>query len=454
MPIVSDNFDTPSNPASVPNPIQITSPKFKGITVDSRYTPRQNLISYVQGSQWHVNYYSQVLDTDSGLTAHQLNRPGHAQSYRLIQQMLIRVGQGLQDSQDATTKIMTVSGNGVLIAGVIGNVGDVFLADIGDGQEGFFEVTSSEKLSILKDAVYNIEYVMVGYSTPTIVDDLAAKTIETVYFRKDYMIHGQKPFINTSEMEYLHYFGGEVDLLTSYYFSRYFDDEFQTLTLPGQLRATYDPFLVKALASYFTTDAAKELNRLRILNIGNQPSADIVTVWDAMLNPHKSYLRIMEPKMGLAYAVTFPAAALMNSIRYTGITYVVYPVENVAALDNTESLAIPTANDSIVVKPSTKIQATNDVRDELFKDTPSAEMNVIPSVTMGNHYMLSEHFYNNTPGMSILEVCVRKHISGEAVDPLALKALLMTVYYWSELEKFYFIPMVLILVKQYMITVN
>lgn len=454
MPIINDNYDAPVNPRSAVSPVQIANPKFRGITVDSRYTPRQNLISYVTGSQWYVNYYSQILDTDSGLTAHQLNRPGHAQSYRLIKKMLIRVGQGLQDSQDDSTKVMTVNGNGVLVTGVIGNIGDVFLADIGDGQEGFFEVTHSEKLSIYKDAVYNIEYVLVGYSTPTIVTDLQAKTVETVYFRKDYLTYGQKPFINTSEMEYLHYFDGEVDLLTGYYFSRYFDDEYQTLTLPGQLRATYDPFLVKAIASYFTTDVAKEMNRLRILNIGNQPSADIVTVWDALLNPHVSYLRIMEPKMGLAYAATFPAAVLMNSIRYTGITYLVYPVENKAALDNTEHLAIASSNDGITVSATNNLLAINEVRDEMFAGTPMALLNLIPSVNMGDNYILSEHFYKNTAGMTVLEACVRRHISGEPVDPMALKALLSTVYFWTELEKFYFIPMLLIMVKQYMIHVN
>ena len=454
MPLINDNFDAPSNPQSAPETIHIASPKFKGITVDSRYTPRQNLLTYITGSKWHVNYYSQVLDTDSGLASHQLSRPGHAQSYRLIQQLLIRVAQGLQDAQDGATKIMTVTGNGVLIAGVIGNVGDVFLADIGDGNEGMFEVTNSEKLGIYKDAVYNIEYALVGYTTPQLIADLTAKTVETVYFRKDYLLYGQKPFIDTSEMEYLHYFDSEVELLTSYYFSRYFDDEYQTLTVPGQTRSTYDPFLAKAIAAYFTTDAAKELNRLRILNIGNQPSADVVTIWDAMLKPHKSNFRIMEPKMNLAYAVTFPAAALMNSIRFTGITFVVYPTQNVAGLDNTENLAIPASDEALVVNPSLKIQATHDVRDELFTGTPYAEMEIIPSVSMGDYYLLSENFYNNTSGETMLEVCARRHIAGEALNPLMLKALLATVYFWSELEKFYFIPMVLILIKQYMIYVN
>lgn len=455
MPVISDNFDGSLEPAKAIEPIQIANPAFRGTTVDTRYIPRQTLLTYVTGSKWLVNYYSQVVDQDSGLSAHQLSRPGHTQSYKLIKQFLLRVTQGLQASQDPVTKVMSITGTAnTVVSGFIPNVGDCFLADVGDGYEGLFEISMTEKLSIYKDAVYSIEYVMVSHSSPELVADLASKTVDTVYYRGDYLLYGQKPMINTSEMGYLDFFSRQIKSLTTYYFARYFDDQFQTITMPEQTQSVYDPYLINALTQFFSTDDAKELSRIRVLNIGNIPRGDVYTVWNAVVEPNRANFRLMEKSIGPTSSGFFPATIQMNAIRFTGIKYVMFPLGAGAALDNTQHSDAISSTLTFASKSISNIEAINELRDEVFKDTPFALIDVVPPVFQDNAYLFSNAFYSGTDGVTLFEVCVRKHIREEPLDPAVLKLLVDSVYFWGELERFYFIPILIIMLKSYMVNVN
>ena len=75
---------------------------------------------------------------------------------------------------------MAVNGTADVYPFIIPNVGDMFAADVGDGKEGVFTITSTEKKSLLKEAVYTIEYTLLYYSNSDLQrrNDLITKSIQ------------------------------------------------------------------------------------------------------------------------------------------------------------------------------------------------------------------------------------------------------------------------------------
>ena len=198
MPIMNSKPSAPQ--PTKPSPNEAIPAPYKGVTVDSRYTPLSSLITHVEGSSWVVKYFSQVLDIDSEVSPQQLTKEAVYQQYTAINQLEMRVNNELSYSQDDASKAATVTGSATLYPCVIPNTGDMFLADIGDGREGIFTVTRTERKSLLKETCYQIEYVLVAYSTDTErMRDLEQKTIKTLQFVKEFLLFGQNPVVVDSE---------------------------------------------------------------------------------------------------------------------------------------------------------------------------------------------------------------------------------------------------------------
>src|ERR1035437_5683225 len=92
------------------NAVLVNSADFKSTFVDLKWEPRVNLLTHIEGSSWIVNYYSQVITTDSNLSGQQYTKNPVYQSYKLIKDMEMKVTSPLATSQDAETKAMTVTG--------------------------------------------------------------------------------------------------------------------------------------------------------------------------------------------------------------------------------------------------------------------------------------------------------------------------------------------------------
>ena len=75
---------------------------------------------------------------------------------------------------------------------------------------------------------------------------------------------------------------------------------------------------------------------------------------------------------------------------------------------------------------------------------------LIKPVSVDDYYIFSEDFYKRTENLSVLEAQVLQYIDGKEVNPKALKVLLENYIYWPRLERFYYIPVLLILIMSVM----
>lgn len=443
MPIV--NPTSTAAPVQAPNTPRIAAPAYKGVTVDTRYVPSASILKHIEGSSWTVHYYSQILDGDSALAGQNVTLDPLYQQYRLIKGLELKVNSPLTQSQDTEGGSMVVSGAATVYPFLIPNVGDMFLADTGDGREGVFQVTLSERKTIYKDACFGIEYRLVAYSTPERLNDLAAKTIDTLRYVRDFLNHGQNPLLYEEEFLLATELSDAYHSIAGVYFRQFMSREFMTILVPGQQVSVYDHFLTQAVTSFFTTWDAPELRQIRKLNISGDEVMRAPTIWDALRARDKSLVMYSAKKAGLVSTRTFDRDPMLEGIYHSGIQYTVYPKDAEVSID-------------YALLPRTKVLADLVLEDPASPyinepvppagDLPYGAAPLYKMVGVDDYYVFSQAFYENAAeGQSKLERAVWDYLDGKAIDSKLLLALCKSYFTWPALERFYFVPVILMLIK-------
>jgi hypothetical protein len=434
---------TAQNPVEVPV-VHVSDPKYNGITVDTRWTPESALLTHLAGAAWTVQYFSQVINTDSGLGGHRPTSAPVHQQYRKIEQLIIRVADALTLSQNPETKVMTYSGRG-LVHSFIPNEGDMFTATIGDGSMAIFRVLSSEKKAIFKQAAYEIAY-EVSTDDVHYVEDLESKVVETLVWREELVPYGESPVILKSRDELLAQAANINKIILRQYFDRFFSTEYSTLIVPGQNLALYDPYLATFMTQMLSSDDCIEMIRMKLLNVKDDPVYLQNNLWKALAYQDELHLESGFQRMGITETFKFEPNPFFSGIRFTGIPWVVYPKD-------------PTPGIQGVVSEQVKSQSTfalaASVGGELtmFEDSNTGALptNVdapnLYRVTFDDYYVLSQNFYDKTVAQSTLEVMVRQHLKREAIDLVALMNTAKAVNKWGLVEQFYYTPIVLALIR-------
>jgi hypothetical protein len=449
MPLV-DPSPTPVVPPTS-TPVIVAKMPYRGITVDTKLTDSSNLLTHVEGSSWTVNYYSQVIDSDSALSGQQVTRNPIYQQYRLIEKLELKVVTPLTTSQENVNKTLTITGSANIYPFIIPNEGDMFLADIGDGNEGIFRITSSERKSVYKNAVHTVEYQLIDYSTDERRGDLNMKVIDTFIYVRDFLKYGQNPllrnddYIITSRLkEYYH------DLVDRY-FKTFISNEFKTIILPGQTYPIYDHYLVKAIMAFFTTYDSTNIRNIRILNVDDDEVMKATSIWDVLKAKSRIMLKYAFQKAGTVTAKSFIKDPMMEGIYHSGIQYVIYPTDSINSVDYDACHLIKLPVCNILIDPPSQITNLNDlIANNEYNGLTLPESPLIKKVMVDDYYVLSKDFYNQSEtGQSVLEQCVNDYLDGKALDGSVLITLCETAHAWGGLERIYYTVILLILIKSF-----
>jgi hypothetical protein len=479
-------------PASEVATLQVSEPRYKTTTIDLAWMPKSNLLTHIEGSSWSIDYYAQVITTDSDLSGQQLSASGVYQSYNLIRDCEVKVTTPLSASQDDATKAMRVEGTAMLYPFIIPNEGDMFIASTLDGRSSVFRVTATNKKSVSKQACYEIVYSIDTEATDKI-NDLKKKVVQTYYYIKSFISYGQNPLVVKSD--YLAY--GQLEekfyTLLRYYFKRFFSREFMTLTIPGQSEATYDGFLVDFLTKMFSTDQAPELIQLKKLNVEDDPLLKSDSLWTVLLSRNEFHLNTCFKRVGLVDCVLFFNEPLMYGLKYSGFKRIVYPTDAVLGADGSDFDSDNDEDDfgkeiSLVgfekttptpsvhyPAPAGQPTGSTGVEDEELDPTPAenpyawsvqlqdprwsfykswntkeatlVNMGNIKPVAADDYYVLSRSFYERSENMSTLELLIWDYLDNKKVDVEQLVNTVKVVTSWGVLEQYYYIPLLLLLIK-------
>lgn len=437
--------------------MQVAEPRYQQQTslVDARYTPAADILVYVEGSSWTTNYYSQVLGADNELAPQQEDSAPAYQQYCLVKDMELKVTQALVATQDPVTSAITTNGAATTSPRFIPNKGDMFLADIGDGRVGIFTLTLTEKKSYHKDALYHIEYQLVDYADSEAgiakVADLTSKVVKEGIYRKDFLSFGQNPVVLSKDFEYLISFNDAYDTLLTHWMRDFFSREYQTILIPDQNAPSYDPFLTKALLDFVSSDEHPYVSRIKMPRITAEQAMLQTTIWDALARMDKTLMPIAMFESKLVDTVYWRTSPYMSGVFFTGLKYVMYPLDNRTDADSDDTTVPPSdAQPLMAGKPRyTDILRSNPVvtDDTSYIGTEDSLPDIVP-VTIDNYYVFSEKFYRGqAPLNSNLEKLVKDAVEQKGLDKETLLRMVNNAHKWGNLERFYYIPALLAILK-------
>jgi len=150
----------------------------------------------------------------------------------------------------------------------------------------------------------------------------------------------------------------------------------------------------------------------------------------------------------LISAHTFTRNPMLEGIRYTGIQYVVYPCDDCVSVNyEIRPRAILPSGMQLCDVPSRPGVLSELLGHKVMTGLPYEGSPLIKPVLCDNFYIFSKEFYLNLPGQSKLECAVRDYLAGRAIDRRLLVVLTETYQAFDGLSRFYYLPIILMLIR-------
>ncbi|QVD49192.1 hypothetical protein LUCX_122 [Xanthomonas phage vB_XciM_LucasX] len=412
----------------------------------------------MEGSSWEVLYYSQVLGAGSEPGPWQLERNPTDQQYVRIANMEIKVTAALSPNEDTEGRSFDVVGTATVYPHIKPNIGDMFIADIGDGRRGLFAITDVNRKTYLRESYAEITYNLVNYadSRPEIEQDLERKTIKRTVFYREFLQFGQNPQLLEGEFNVLLDMQRLYADLLNFYLRDFYSGQYQTLLIPGQAGPAYDSHLTKAMVDWISTDESPMIKKVRMPVVTANANSQAYTLWDALSRMNYSYLQAAIQRARLLPTNAFKGMPEISSIYYTGIAYVVCPEDPRTDVDAPhECNPVTYSGGSLLAmtrlrwKDLLRYTPTGVLKGFTPEDPNASQLPDIVPVTMDDYYVLSEKFYrpSDAPMASKLEVLTKQGLMQEPIDKVTLLALARSAMNWPNLERFYYMPILFALMK-------
>ena len=421
----------------------IQPPTYKSVVIDERTLPKEQLLAYISGSNWTIEYYQQVLGEDNELKEFDIAQGATVQQYNLIHKLELKVEGELSNSSDSEKALTTITGNGSLYPSIIPNVGDVFVAECGRGRVGMFSVTNVERKTFNRDSVYSLEYTCIAFldEEPAKFHNLSTKVIREFTFNKDRLVSGGVPIITKEEDSKFVKLTDYYHQLVRYYTKNFYEDDIKTIAIPGQSAYAYDYYVASFISKLIGVDEFNAHSKVILYNIEKDRHLRQDQLYSVLIERDYDALFRCNKFMALTTTSTFSLDSTIQSLRYSKIDLIVYPK----------------LSDTTLTKDISRLNARyefNDIRsgnsdtkallksDDLVTDTCT-----IKSINIDDYYVFSENFYTDTPNQSILETLTLDYLKCNAIEIDKLTLLCDEYRSWGRLEQFYYIPILILLIK-------
>lgn len=443
MPLYEDTPLAPTNPK--PDVVRAWTPGLQTAVIDTRYQPQSEQIAWMEGSIWVVDYYSQILDKNDELGGQDPDMPAPLQQYRRIWSMELKVTQDLtQVQQDPSSTEMVIQGQSNVYPFLVPQQGDMFRAGTADGREGLFKVIRVERRQIFAETAHVIEYQLIAQNDGVRIYNLDQKVQVTYYFVKDFLLNHQNPLLIEED-----YFAGKKlegfwhDIIYLY-FNQFYSREFATLVVPQQFEPCYDHALTYFVKTIMDSIEDVHIQAIRQLNIGDDGAITSVGLYTMLERRDPKLMKFCYTKTGLTGRLNFAQSGLLAGMRYIGIAHIVYPENPKLNIDFQMGKEIP--------KPIGPVNIVSTMP-PWVPPAPPPEGQIVPMplikpVDMSQAYVLSTAFYtrDNTQ-YSLLEKLLLDYLDFRLISSADILKLCEDCFGWEPVEKFYYFPLLLLLIK-------
>lgn len=462
MPLVPDPVDPPELP---PPPgqinLQIAPEDYKHNLVDNKIIPYTALLTHIGGSSLTVDYYSQVVGADQELSPYEPWSLPIYQQYVVMRGYELKVQGDISQTQDPETLEFVVTGTAILYPFVKPNQGDVFVADIGEGRAGLYVITSSVAKSFFKQTCYEINFTLVQYMTELLETQINERVVKETFYRKEFLTYGQNPVLVEEDVVRKDKCEGYIKTLFNSWAMSFYSSEYSTFVMPGQFSSTYDPFLVDAIFRIFERNEHPILYKAKQISCGGLHRMKAFNLWWMLTSLDGSVQNLIAQKAYIIDRNNFINDPLYNTIRFSGIDKLVYPnmvmsdvdkdYGNYCEIDGDDFKPLndyaPELASDFIYNVLTGIDMDEDIDIDDYGQVEPTEVPWIHPVLFDDFYVFSGFFYTKTAGQSKLEVEANRAIANQALDYSVIFELCERSKTWGRLERFYYVPVLIILLK-------
>lgn len=421
-----DETNKPSNPPSIPDTPKTPADEkaYVTSTVDSRKIPLANLIANIEGQNWTVDYFSQVLGRDDAPKSIDIDLSPSLQQYHRIKELKVKVQQPLDYEFIKERQGNRLTGTAIITPGtVVPTRSDCFIADKGNGAAGLFVITDVTPLTHLMDRCYEVTYSSTG-SFDEKFASLVEKTVKTSHYVEDFLIHGQNPVISSETLV------TKTELNNmGFYIVNAFADQFvsnneqRSVMVPEQTDATHDIFLAEFIGRLVDTSQYASLRGANWHSIPTSNGNNQRTLWDLLID-----LKPLDTSMLGNLTAThlkpvntweFRNAPWFRGIYYSRIKKMMWFIDDDRQLN-------------LLERDSEFTSSTDDIK----------------PVDVDDYYVLSESFYkSNKEQCSLLERMLLSMLERSSVSSKDLLRLCQESFNWPDLERFYYTPILIALLQ-------
>jgi hypothetical protein len=422
---------------------------YQSPVVDTRKGPYNTLAAFPSGQRWVVDFYNQVQMRDNAAASFQEDLLAALQQLHLIRGWELVVTQPLSFSQNSEdNRGWEGTGSSMVYSPMTPNLGDIFIGDIGDGASALFQVTEVKRNTIYTESGTEISYRATRNITASTMASLKNKTVATFIFDRENMRNGIQCLIREEEVDVLHRLGRAYDRLAHLFLRDFYSTEFKTLVVPDQQQPTYDPYMVRFIRATLDSRSYPKVLQITELGVAYDVFANQYSLFDAIMRMDISLLYSVSKHAGLSSINSFRARPMMNSIYFSGIHQVVTMTDVPFSVDSAGQMAhglVAFEKGGVRSGEIDKLLPQLDMTDN--SQVKVQEIPLIHPAFSDDCYILSNNFYSDGQHKSVLERLLYDRLDTESSNLQDLLRVAEAAPRWNNLERFYYTPLVLALIK-------
>lgn len=445
MPFVDDeNEVVPEAPS-----LTIAKEEFKGPVVDTRKQQYSTLSTFYQGEKWAVDLLLETTGRDSTVGSFSADTLSTYGNYRLVKGFELVV-----DSTITNTQVVGEAngfdsvGGGVVYPCVVPNNGTLFIADMGNGRNLLFAMYNPVKLGIYEESPHKVEWKAIKFLDAETMAALEERTVETLYFDRENMRNNLKPLLTRKEVDSIKRLNNSYRRLINLYFKAFFDPRFSTFTLPMNDNATYDPNVVRFIRRTISSDMHANVHKVIELDCSAGQGSDELSLYDMIAKRDYELLYSCSRHFKLESVDVYRTIPKLHSVFYSGIRKVMTATDIPFSVSQATGFAGAIAP---LLKAGVENPRMRAILPQLLKggqEPAPTYGRYIKRILCDDYYVFSKEFYEGGDGeLSLLEKLVQSRMKGEGIDLNDLADLAEYATRFDNLERFYYVPIILTLIK-------
>lgn len=423
------------NPATQTPPAKIFSDSYRSNVSDVKVKPLGSIVTQLSGYPISVNYYSNVIGRDQDLDGY---NPTHSplQQLKEIRELQIKLQSPFNYSMIASTGFTDfTTGANLYAPGFIPNEGDIVVASIGNGRLGRFEVTQALKLSIYDGSAYNVELRLMGLADTSFLAEVKTRIVERLVYIKDFMVTGQSPLLGEEDYDRLMRLREGIHSLTEHYLRMFVSREYGTFIVPSQPSTTYDPYVTQCMLDLVEVELYPSIRRVRNLDVDSNNSRDVVDIYTVLMDRDKSSLSLCFTRATRRSTYQWSHYPRLGSIAHSGIATCVYPIDYTLGVDHTYTPSPAGYTGGLPFTNSAPLLPV----DPTGVSVPSPRENT---------YVFTSAFYAQSDvALTRIESLCKDYLNNVQLNIPELLELLDEKSTWSQVDQFYFVPVLIILCR-------